>query len=63
MPENVGGIIASAHARNLDCLICGQSCEPEIICRETRNADHFEWLRCAQDGETFRRVWIGGYVR
>lgn len=63
MPENVGGIIAESHARDMDCLICRQYCWPVITRRETRNGDHFERLRCTMDGLTFRRVWIGGYAR
>lgn len=61
MPENVGGIIAARQAKQMDCPICGQNCEPEIIERTTRNGDHFERLRCAMDETTFRRIWIGGY--
>lgn len=60
MTENVGGMIAASHARKLECPMCGDSCQPEIIERTTRSGDHFERLRCVL-GQTFRRIWIGGY--
>ena len=64
MPENVGGIIAAAHAKRAGCAVCGlDCCEPVITERAVRNGDYFERLRCAGDDRTFRRVWIGGYPK
>ncbi|HYC66657.1 hypothetical protein [Brevundimonas sp.] len=65
MPENVGGIIAAAHAKRAGCPVCDRTCcEPVIIDRTVRNGDYYERLRCAGDETaTFRRVWIGGYPK
>jgi len=64
MPENVGGIIAVAHAKAAGCLVCQLSCcEPEIIERTVRNGDYFERLRCEEGFGTFRRVWVEGYPK
>lgn len=60
---DVGGIIAQAHAKRLDCPVCGYECEPQMIDRRSRAADHFERLRCETTAGTFQRVWIGGYAR
>ena len=58
---DVGGIVATHHAKRLECAVCGVHCEPEIIERRTVGTDQFERLRCASDATTFRRIWIGGY--
>lgn len=67
MPENVGGIIAAAHAKRAGCPVCQlDCCEPAVIEREVRNGDYFERferLRCGDGEGTFRRVWIGGYPK
>lgn len=64
MPENVGGLIAAAHAKAAGCPACQLSCcEPEIIERTVRNGDYFERLRCGDGFSTFRRVWVGGYPK
>lgn len=58
---DVGGIIAQHHSKRLDCPVCGVECEPVIVARTTRQGDHIERLRCTYEGETFKRIWIGGY--
>lgn len=58
---DVGGIIATAHAKRLECLCCSVTCEPVIIHRQTIGRDHYERLRCSLDEGYFRRIWIGGY--
>ena len=55
---DVGGIIATAHAKRLECLRHG---EPVIIHRQTIGGDHYERLRCTFGDGTFRRIWVGGY--
>lgn len=58
---DVGGIIATSHAKRLDCLACGYTCEPVIIARQTISGDHYERLRCTDGRGHFRRIWVGGY--
>lgn len=60
---DVGGIIAQAHAKRLDCPVCGYACEPQIIELRSRTSDYFERLRCEATAQTFQRIWIGGYAR
>jgi hypothetical protein len=58
---DVGGLIATSHAKRLDCLACGSTCEPTITARQTIGGDHYERLRCSHGDGTFRRIWVGGY--
>lgn len=63
MATEVGSIIAQANAKTIECAICGGSCEPVMLARRSSSGDHFERLRCGEEGLTFRRIWIGGYAR
>lgn len=58
---DVGGLIAEAHAKRLECLACGGNCEPVITERQTITGNHYERLRCSSGDGHFRRIWIGGY--